>query len=109
MAQLFSLGSIAHLDMTNIFQTLRPSRVGAWVVLQLSFLLFVFPRLGDWLNRQTDVWYYFIAFAFALISIEIVVPMFAKTSRIGRILIVIMLAFPVLEILGSVRGLFSYF
>jgi len=79
------------------------------VVLQLSFAFFVYPRLGDWLNRQTDVLYYFIALAFALISIEVIVPMFAKASVVGRILIGIMFTLPVLEILGSIRGLVHYF
>jgi hypothetical protein len=94
---------------THTFHNLWPSRIGAWLILQLSFAFFVYPRLGNWLNRQTDVWFYFIAFAFALVSIAVVIPMFAKASKASRILIVIMLAVPVLEILGSIRGLLSYF
>jgi len=71
-------------------------------------MLFVFPRLGNWLNQQTDVWYYFVAFGFALISIVVVIPMFPKASAIGRIVIAVMLALPVLEVLGAVHGLFRH-
>jgi hypothetical protein len=94
---------------TPTFHNLRLSRVGAWVFLQLIFALFIYPRLGDWLNRQTDVLYYFIALTFALISIAVVIPMFTKVSVVGRILIGIMFALPVLEVLGSIRGLVRYF
>jgi hypothetical protein len=95
--------------MTSIFRNLQPVRVGAWAALQLSFVLFVFPRLDYWMNKQTNVYYYFIALAFALISMEIVLPMFPKASVIGRLLIGIMLALPALEILRSVRGVLGYF
>ena len=87
----------------NTFRGIQTVRVGLWAALQIMLLLFVFPELGVYRSEEQQICMCFEASCFSLVSIVIVVPMFPKASPFARVVLVLMLAFPVWIFYGVLR------
>ena len=76
------------------FREEKVVRIGLWVVFQAMFLIFVFPDFGIYRNDQQQIRACFVASCFALVSIVIIAPLLTRVSRVWRVLLLLMLAFP---------------
>jgi len=60
------------------------SQLGMWCALQAVFFVWVYPGLGRWIRRDTNVYFCFAAFALALVSVVVVMPAFCRVSVAAR-------------------------
>jgi hypothetical protein len=84
------------------------SRLAACGVLQAVFFLWIYPHLGRWMRRDTNVYFCFAAFALALISIVVVVPILFRMSPLAKVFVRVMALLAIWEFLAAARVLFYY-
>jgi hypothetical protein len=87
------------------FRGIQPVRVTLWAALQLIFLVLVFPDFASYANEEQHLRACFVAAAFALVSIVIVVPMFPKASPVAGVMLALMILFPALILVSVLMEL----
>jgi hypothetical protein len=85
-----------------------PSRLAACGILQAVFFLWIYPHLGRWIRRDTNVYFCFAAFALALMSVTVVVPILFRTSPVAKVFVRVMALLAIWELLTATRVLFYY-
>jgi hypothetical protein len=61
-----------------------PSRLMIWSALQAVFFIWVYPGLGRWIRRDTNVYFCFATFALALVSVVVVIRVFSRDSVVAK-------------------------
>lgn len=61
-----------------------PARLGLWCALQAVFFACIYPSLGRWMRRDTNIYFCFATFALALVSVVIVLPVRSRVSVVAR-------------------------
>jgi len=82
-----------------------PLRVAACGFLQAAFFLEIYPQLGRWIRRDTNVYFCFAAFALALLSVTVIFPILSRISRVGRVFSRVMALLAIWELLVAARVL----
>jgi hypothetical protein len=83
-----------------------PFRLAACGVLQAAFFFWIYPHLGRWMRRDTNVYFCFATFAVALLSVTVVVPILFRISPVARVFIRVMALLAIWELLSAIRVLF---
>jgi len=86
-----------------------PFRLAACGVLQAAFFLWIYPDLGRWIRRDTNVYFCFAAFALALLSVSPVLSIFSRVSQAVRALIAGVVALALWELIRATRVLLYQF
>ena len=81
-------------------------RLATCGILQAAFFLEIYPQLGRWIRRDTNVYFCFAAFALALLSVTVIFPILSPISLIGRVFIRVMALLAIWELLTAARVLF---
>jgi hypothetical protein len=72
-------------SMTTLSRDLKLSgRLIVWCALQAVFFIWVYPGLGRWIRRDTNVYFCFATFALALVSVVVVIPVFSRESVVAK-------------------------
>lgn len=87
------------------FREEQTGRIGLWVVLQVVFLICVFPDFVRYQNDQQQIRACFVATGIALVSIVIIAPILTKVTRFGRAVLFLMLAFSAWILYSALRNL----
>jgi hypothetical protein len=84
-------------------------RLGLWCALQAVFFVWVYPHLGGWIRRDTNVYFSFAAFALALVSLVVVIPVASRVSVFARSVFLLMLSLAAWEVVRAIRALLWQF
>jgi hypothetical protein len=85
------------------------SRLGMWCALQALFFVWVYPGLGHWIRRDTNVYFCFAAFALALVSVVVMGPASVRVSVVARTGFLIALTLACWEAVRSMQVLLLQF
>jgi uncharacterized membrane protein len=80
-----------------------PGRLGVWCALQAIFFFWVYPNLGRWMRRETNVYFCLAAFALALVSMVVVVPVSSRVSVLAKSGFLLMLSLGCWEVVRAMR------
>jgi hypothetical protein len=70
------------------------------------FFVTVYPQLGHWMRRDTNVYFCFATFALGLLSVAVVVPAFLRVQRHARLFIAALVAMAIWELVSGMRILY---
>jgi hypothetical protein len=82
-----------------------PGRLGLWCALQVVFFVWVYPGLGRWVRRDTNIYFCFATFALALVSGVVVIPVFSRTSVVARSAFLLTVSLAWWEVVRAMRVL----
>src|SRR5258706_3812019 len=82
-----------------------PIRLAVWCAVDVVFFVCVYPGLGRWMRRDTNVYFCFATFALALVSVVVVIPVSSRVSVAARSAFLLMVSLACWEVVCAIRVL----